>query len=96
MKSDLKMPTPKHRKVQEMDFEYHFDYKKAKPNRFAEKMNLDVGWTVEKFVAEEKKETKKPAKAKAPAKKAKVATKKPAAKAKPTKKIPPSKGKKKK
>ena len=75
---------------QEMDSEYHFDYKKAKPNRFAEKMNLNVGWTVEKFVEEEKKESgkKKEGKSKkaAPAKKAKPAAKKPATKAKPAKK----------
>jgi len=43
-------------KIQEMDLEYRFDYDKANPNRFAEKMKLDVGWTVEKFMAEEKKE----------------------------------------
>jgi DNA gyrase subunit A len=56
-----------------------------------EAVSVNVGWTVEKFVAEEKKEApKKPAKAKAPAKtktssqkgKAKPATKKPVAKAK--------------
>ena len=74
-------------KIQEMDLEYHFDYKEAKLNRFAEKMNLNVGWTVDKFVEEEKKETKKSAPKKAaPAKKAKPAIKKPAAKAKPVKK----------
>ena len=33
-----KMPTTKPRKVQEMDSEYRFDYKKAKPNRFAARM----------------------------------------------------------
>jgi len=33
-----KTPTPKSRKVKEMASEYRFDYKKAKPNRFAEKM----------------------------------------------------------
>lgn len=33
-----KTPTSKPRKVQEMAAEYNFDYKKAKPNRFAEKM----------------------------------------------------------
>jgi len=33
-----KTPVSKPRKVQEMSSEYHFDYKKAKPNRFAEKM----------------------------------------------------------
>ena len=31
-------PTTKSRKVQEMDSEYRFDYKKAKPNRFAARM----------------------------------------------------------
>lgn len=35
---------------QEMASEYRFDYSKAKPNRFAEKMNLNVGWIVERFV----------------------------------------------
>ncbi len=33
------MSTPKNNKVQEMASEYRFDYKKAKPNRFAKKMN---------------------------------------------------------
>lgn len=33
-----KTPTPKSRKIQEMTSEYRFDYKKAKPNRFAKKM----------------------------------------------------------
>ena len=33
-----KMPTTKSRKVQEMAPEYRFDYKKAKPNRFAARM----------------------------------------------------------
>jgi hypothetical protein len=42
-----------------MASEYRFDYSKAKPNRFAEKMNLNVGWTVEKFVAEERKEERR-------------------------------------
>ena len=32
------MPTNKKRKVKEMASEYRFDYKKAKPNRFAKKM----------------------------------------------------------
>jgi hypothetical protein len=32
------MPTPKNNKIQEMASEYKFDYKKAKPNRFAKKM----------------------------------------------------------
>jgi hypothetical protein len=35
------MPTPKNNKVQEMASEYRFDYKKAKPNRFAKKMDTD-------------------------------------------------------
>lgn len=33
-----KTPTTKPHKVQEMASEYHFDYKKAKPNRFAARM----------------------------------------------------------
>ena len=33
-----KMPTTKSRKVQEMAPEYRFDYKNAKPNRFAARM----------------------------------------------------------
>ena len=33
-----KMPTTKPRKIQEMAPEYRFDYKKAKPNRFAARM----------------------------------------------------------
>jgi len=33
-----KTPTPKSRKAQEMASEYRFDYKKAKPNRFAARM----------------------------------------------------------
>ena len=33
-----KMPETKPRKVQEMASEYRFDYKKAKPNRFAARM----------------------------------------------------------
>ncbi len=36
-----KTPTPKPRKVQEMAPEYRFDYKKAKPNRFAERMKKE-------------------------------------------------------
>ena len=83
----MKAASSKHRKVHEMASEYHFDYKKAKSNRFAEKMNLNVGWTVEKFVAEEKKEGKK----KEVARKAKAP-----AKAKPAKKTSSEKGKKKK
>ena len=35
------MPTPKNNKLQEMASEYRFDYKKAKPNRFAKKMKAD-------------------------------------------------------
>jgi hypothetical protein len=33
-----KTPTTKSRKVQDMATEYRFDYKKAKPNRFAARM----------------------------------------------------------
>jgi hypothetical protein len=33
-----KTPATKSRKVQEMAPEYHFDYRKAKPNRFAARM----------------------------------------------------------
>ena len=33
-----KTPTTKPRKVQDMAPEYRFDYKKAKPNRFASRM----------------------------------------------------------
>lgn len=33
-----KTPASKPRKIREMASEYRFDYKKAKPNRFAEKM----------------------------------------------------------
>jgi hypothetical protein len=33
-----KMPETKTHKVQEMAAEYRFDYKKAKPNRFASRM----------------------------------------------------------
>jgi hypothetical protein len=33
-----KTPTTKPRKVQDMAPKYRFDYKKAKPNRFAERM----------------------------------------------------------
>ena len=33
-----KTPASKPRKVREMSPEYRFDYKRAKPNRFAEKM----------------------------------------------------------
>ncbi len=33
-----KTPTTKLRKVQDMASEYRFDYKKAKPNRFAARM----------------------------------------------------------
>jgi len=81
-----KLSTPKHRKVAEMASEYRFDYKKAKPNRFATKMKLNVGWTVEKFVAEEKKEPSR--KAQGTSGKKKEASKKsaPAKKAKPVKK----------
>ena len=33
-----KTPATKSRKTDDMDSEYRFDYKKAKPNRFAKKM----------------------------------------------------------
>jgi hypothetical protein len=36
-----KTPTTKTRKVREMAPEYRFDYKKAKPNRFAERMKKE-------------------------------------------------------
>jgi hypothetical protein len=36
-----KTPAFKPRKVREMSAEYRFDYKKAKPNRFAEKMKVE-------------------------------------------------------
>ena len=36
-----KTPTSKPRKVREMSAEYRFDYKKAKTNRFAEKMKVE-------------------------------------------------------
>ena len=43
----MKKPlTSKRREDQEMAPEYRFDYKKAKPNRFAEKMKLDTVWVV--------------------------------------------------
>jgi hypothetical protein len=35
-----KTPASKPRKIKEMASEYRFDYKKAKPNRFAEKMRM--------------------------------------------------------
>jgi len=35
------MPAAKPHKVREMASEYRFDYKKAKPNRFAEKMKKE-------------------------------------------------------
>jgi len=54
-----KTPSSKPRVDQDMAPEYRFDYNKAKRNRFAEKMNINVGWTVEKFVGEEEKEKPK-------------------------------------
>lgn len=36
-----KTSTTKPRKVQDMASEYRFDYKKAKPNRFAERMKSE-------------------------------------------------------
>ena len=38
LKTIKKTPTTKSRKVQDLAPEYRFDYKKAKPNRFAERM----------------------------------------------------------
>ncbi|MEP7134574.1 MAG: hypothetical protein ABI904_06540 [Chloroflexota bacterium] len=81
-----KMPVTKAQIEQDMASEYRFDYSKAKQNRFIEKMNLNVGWTVEKFVEEQKKESGKKKEAKAPAKVKKSAPKKSATKAKPKKK----------
>jgi len=108
MKYRVKIDTSKSHKDEELASEYRFDYQKAKPNRFAEKMNLNVGWTVERFVAEEKKEpsrkaqgtsgkTRSPKGRKEVAKKSapakKSAAKKPATKAKPQKGKPKSKKK---
>ena len=36
-----KMPASKPRKILDMASEYRFDYQKAKPNRFAEKMKKE-------------------------------------------------------
>ena len=36
-----KTPKPKNRKVEEMASEYRLDYRKAKPNRFAERMKTE-------------------------------------------------------
>ncbi len=36
-----KMPDTKTRKVKEMASEYRFDYRKAKPNRFAKRMKTE-------------------------------------------------------
>ncbi|MFN8404024.1 MAG: hypothetical protein U0V48_10780 [Anaerolineales bacterium] len=36
-----KMPETKTRKVKEMASEYRFDYRKAKPNRFAKRMKTE-------------------------------------------------------
>jgi hypothetical protein len=59
-----------------------------------EVVSVNVGWTVEKFVAEEKKEKPKASKS-APAKKAKAPAKTNAPKGKPTAKAKPAKKKKK-
>jgi len=56
-------------KVADMAKEYRFDYSKAKPNRFAEKMNM--GSTMERCVGNEGKLASKK-----PSAKAKHATKK--------------------
>ena len=58
--------TRKLRVDQEMASEYRFDYSKAKPNRFAEKMKLAMGWTVERFVELSPQEKPKKKLAKAP------------------------------
>jgi hypothetical protein len=60
-----------------------------------EVVSVNVGWTVEKFVAEEKKEKPKPKKS-VPAKKAKPGAKTKSPKGKPTAKAKPAKKKKKK
>jgi len=90
------MCTSKSRKIQEMDSEYRFDYEKAKPNRFAEKMNLNVGWTVEKFMEEQKEGKKTAFQSGKHVNGKKAAPKKSAAKRKPAKKTSSTKGKKKK
>jgi len=51
-----KTPSSKSQIDQDMASECRFDYEKAKPNRFA---NLNVGWTVEKFVEEERKKVER-------------------------------------
>ena len=79
----MKTRTTNSPKVQEMASEYRFDYGKAKPNRFAEKTNLNVNWMVERFVGEAKP-------------KAKTSDKKPAAKNTTTKKASKTAKKKKK
>ena len=56
-----KTRTSKSQIDQDMASEYRFDYGKAKLNRFAEKMNLNVGWTMERFVAAQEKEISKKA-----------------------------------
>jgi hypothetical protein len=76
----MKKTNSKSHNDHEMASEYRFDYKKAKPNRFAKKIKLNMAWTVDKFVEEEKPKTKSPkgkkvAKAKAPAKKKATKTK---------------------
>ena len=82
-----KFSIPKYHKVDEMASEYRFDYSIAKTNHFAEGMRL--GWTVEMFMEEEKKEKPKasspkgkPVKAKKPASKKSVTKTKPAKKKK--------------
>jgi len=41
MKKTSESKPDKPEKVEEMAVEYHFDYQKAKPNRFAEKMETE-------------------------------------------------------
>ncbi len=36
-----KTPDAKPREIREMASEYHFDYRKAKPNRFAKRMKIE-------------------------------------------------------
>ena len=63
------MPAPKSRKVQEMASEYRFDYKKAKPNRFAkrakdEPVTVLLGGDVRKVFETAAKKASKPARKK--------------------------------
>ena len=64
----MKTASTKPRIDQDMASEYRFDYGKAKPNRFVNKLNLNIGWTVGRFVAEEKKKEESGKKKAAPKK----------------------------